>query len=75
MQIFGDGEREEKGRLRKSSQLLISVGDVSVCRVGGFTRVCLQPRLTGRFLKADLHGTTLSHAMCLRQVYDMNRFV
>ena len=27
------------------------------------------------FVKADLHGTTLSHAICLRQVYDMNRFV
>ena len=26
-------------------------------------------------LKADLHGTTLSHAICLRQVYDKNRFV
>ena len=26
-------------------------------------------------LKADLHGTTLSHAICLRQAYDMNRFV
>ena len=26
-------------------------------------------------LKADLHGTTLSHAINLRQVYDMNRFV
>ena len=26
-------------------------------------------------LKADLHGTTLSYAICLRQVYDMNRFV
>ena len=27
------------------------------------------------YLKADLHGTTLSHAICLRQVYDTNRFV
>ena len=27
------------------------------------------------FLKADLHGTTLSYAINLRQVYDMNRFV
>ena len=27
------------------------------------------------FIKADLHGTTLSHAINLRQVYDMNRFV
>ena len=27
-----------------------------------------------RLLKADLHGTTLSHAICL-QVYDSNRFV
>ena len=26
-------------------------------------------------LKADLHGTTLSHVICLRQVYDLNRFV
>ena len=26
-------------------------------------------------VKADLHGTTLSHAINLRQVYDMNRFV
>ena len=26
-------------------------------------------------LKADLHGTTLSHAINLRQVYDMNRSV
>ena len=26
-------------------------------------------------LKADLHGTTLSRAINLRQVYDMNRFV
>ena len=26
-------------------------------------------------LKADLHGTTLSYAINLRQVYDMNRFV
>ena len=26
-------------------------------------------------LKADLHGTTLSHAINLRQVYNMNRFV
>ena len=26
-------------------------------------------------LKADLHGTTLSHAINLRQVYDMNHFV
>ena len=26
-------------------------------------------------VRADLHGTTLSHAICLRQVYDMNRFV
>ena len=27
------------------------------------------------YVKADLHGTTLSHAINLRQVYDMNRFV
>ena len=27
------------------------------------------------FLKADLHGTTLSHTIYLRQVYDTNRFV
>ena len=26
-------------------------------------------------LKADLHGTTLSHAMCSRQVYDTSCFV
>ena len=26
-------------------------------------------------LKADLHGTTLSHATCLRQVYDTSCFV
>ena len=26
-------------------------------------------------LKADLHGTTLSHAINLRQVYGMNHFV
>ena len=26
-------------------------------------------------LKADLHGTTLSHAINLRQIYNMNRFV
>ena len=26
-------------------------------------------------VKADLHGTTLSHAITLRQVYDVNRFV
>ena len=25
--------------------------------------------------KADLHGTTLSHALSLRQVYDMNCFM
>ena len=25
--------------------------------------------------KADLHSTNLSHAICLRQVYDTNRFV
>ena len=25
--------------------------------------------------KADLHGTTLSHAICLRQVYDTSCFV
>ena len=28
-----------------------------------------------RTLKADLHGTTLSHATSLRQAYDMNCFV
>ena len=27
------------------------------------------------FLKADLHRTTLSHAICLRKVYDTNRFM
>ena len=26
-------------------------------------------------VKADLHGTTLSHATSLRQAYDMNCFV
>ena len=34
--------------------------------------VCLDNKNT---LRADLHGTTLSHAINLRQVYDMNRFV
>ena len=32
-------------------------------------------KIRGDDLKADLHGTTLSHAINLRQVYDMNRFV
>ena len=27
------------------------------------------------FLKADLHGTTLSHTTSLRQAYDMNCFL
>ena len=31
--------------------------------------------LTANNLKADLHGTTLSHATSLRQAYDMNCFV
>ena len=26
-------------------------------------------------VKADSHGTILSHAICLRQVYNMKRFV
>ena len=41
---------------------------------GVLGQFCAKKSLFGT-LKADLHGTTLSYAINLRQVYDMNRFV
>ena len=41
----------------------------------GKQRLLYQGLANWNNLKADLHGTTLSHAICLRQDYDNNRFV
>ena len=38
-------------------------------------RLSARAKNSEKNLKADLHGTTLSHAIFLLQVYDMNRFV
>ena len=50
------------------------------CRFGGTVRFSLPIELGAqrpyaRRVKADFHGTTLSHKTSLRQAYDMNCFL
>ena len=46
-----------------------------ICHAFGIRINMFHSKLTEVMVRADLHGTSLSHATSLQQAYDMNCFV